>query len=133
LLTTTQAENIADELLSQQRRAATEAKNAAAPRVPFAYYVRGLNTLEPWERPKLVRLAVRTIHNDWKLTSYLFCLVGLCWLVLWQAGLFGQGGVSPMLFGVLCPVVVFLPLAYFTRREIRRRLLDVTAAAELDR
>jgi Flp pilus assembly protein TadB len=124
LLTPIQAENIADELLSQQRRAETEAKNAAARRVPFVYYVRGLNSLEPWERAELVQQSTRRIGNQLKATLLTLCLVGVSCLAWWLAGLFSRSGVSPVLLVVLCGAVVFLPRAYFVRQELRRRLRE---------
>jgi Flp pilus assembly protein TadB len=111
-------------LLSQQRRAQTEAKNAVARRVPFVYYVRGLNSLEPWERTELVQQSTRRIGNQWKATLLTLCLVGASCLAWWLTGLFSRSGVSPVLLVVLCGAVVFLPRSYFVRQELRRRLRE---------
>ena len=124
MLTPTQAETVAEELLSQQRRAEIEAKNAVARRVPFVYYVRGLNSLEPWERAELVRQSTQRIGSQWKATLLTLCLVGASFVAWWMAGLFSRSGVSPVLFIVLCGAVVYLPRAYFVRQEVRRRLRE---------
>jgi Flp pilus assembly protein TadB len=124
LLTPTQAETIAEELLSRQRRAETEAKNAVARRVPFVYYVRGLNSLEPWERAEVVRQSTQRIGNQWKPTLLTLCLIGVVCLAWWMAGLFGRSGAPPVLLVVLCGAVVYLPRAYFVRQEVRRRLRE---------
>jgi Flp pilus assembly protein TadB len=124
LLTRTQAENIAEDLLSQQRRAETKAKNAAARRVPFVYYVGGLSALEPWEQAELLKQAARRIGNQWKATIITLCLVAVTCLAWWMAGLFGRPGVSPVLLVMLCGAVAFLPRAYFVRQELRRLLCE---------
>ena len=127
MLTPAQAETVAEELLSQQRRAETEAKNAVARRVPFVYYVRGLNSLEPWERAELVQQSTQRIGNQWKATLLTLCLIGVSCLAWWLAGLSSRLGVSPVALVVLCGAVVYLPRAYFVRQEVRRRLREMQA------
>ena len=128
MLTPTQAETIAEELLSQQRRAEMDAKNTVARRVPLVYYVRGLNSLEPWERAELVQQSTQRIGNQWKATLLTVCLIGVGCLAWWMAGLFSRSGVSPVLLVVLCGAIVYLPRAYLVRKEVRRRLRERQAA-----
>jgi len=124
LLTPSQAERIAEDLLNQKRRAETEAKNAVARRVPFVYYVRGLNALEPWERAELLQQSARSVGNQWKATLLTLCVVGISCLAWWLGGLFSRPGVSPVLLVVVCAAMAFLPRAYFVRKELRSRLRE---------
>ena len=83
-MTPEQANQIADELLEQRRRAAIEAKNAGARRIPLVYYVRGLNALEPWERAELLAVASKHVANRWKAVLLAVALVavsGGLWLI----------------------------------------------------
>ncbi len=123
-MTPEQAEQIADELLEQRRQSETDAKNSRSRRgrVPFAYYVRGLNVLEPRQRAELVQVASRHVANQWKVTALAICLVLACCLAWWSLGLFASKHVSPVLLVFVIAAVVFLPRRYLVRREIRKRL-----------
>ena len=129
LLTPKQAERIAEEVLDPQRREEADAKNAVAQKVPFIHYVRGLNSLEPWERTQIAQCAVRDVGNHWKSVLYLMSLVGLCCAAWWSGGLFSRPGVSPMFLVVLCGVVVAVARAHLVRQELRRSLLERSASA----
>jgi hypothetical protein len=126
VLTPAQAESISDDLLNRQRRAHVEAKNAAARKVPFVYYVRGLAALEPWERAELLRESARAVGNQRKPTLWTVALVATCCLAWWLGGLFDRPGVSPVLLVAICGAVTFLPRAFFVRQELRRRLRSRT-------
>ena len=122
-MTPEQAETIANELIEHRRRAVTEAKNASARRVPFVYYVRGLNTLEPWERAELVEHACRHVANQWKFGVLAVVLVAACCLIWWLLGLFDTEDVPFALLVFIIAAASFFPRTYLVRQEIRRRLL----------
>ncbi len=117
-----QARLAADELLEQERQAVTAAKNINARRVPFVYYVRGLNSLEPWERAELLQVASRRVANQWRVAVLAFALVLACCVAWWLLGLFDREGVPPVLLVFVIASVAFLPGTYLVRQEIRRLL-----------
>ena len=121
-MTPEQARQAADELLEQERQSITNAKNANARRVPFVFYVRGLNALGPWERAELVQLASRHVANQWKVAVLAFALVFACCMAWWLFGLFDRKGVSPVLLVFVIASVAFLPRTYLVRQEVRRLL-----------
>lgn len=121
-MTPEQAEQVANELLEQRRRVDLDARNARTRRVPFACYVRGLDTLEPWERSELVRVASRHLASQWKIAALAIGLVALCCGLWWLFGLFDRKDVSPALLVIVIAGVAYLPRTYLVRKEIRRRL-----------
>ena len=127
-MTPAQAEQIANELLAQKRQAETDAKNASARRVPFAYYVRGLNVLEPWQRAELVQTASRHVANQWKVSALAVCLVLACCIAWWLFGLFARKDVPLVLLVFVIAAVAFLPRTYLVRQEIRKRLPRLSAS-----
>jgi Flp pilus assembly protein TadB len=118
VLTPEQADAVADELLEQRRHEHVAVKNAGAPRVPFVYYVRGLNALEPYERSEVVHLALHNVGNQWKATVVSLAVVCVCCAVWWLAGLFAKPGAVPLV--ALCIATLYFPRAYFVRQEVRR-------------
>ena len=73
VLSTNQANEIADDLLEQARQQRDEEKNVAAKRVPLLFRIPQLRPLEPWERSERVGAAVRSVNNQ--VVPILACLL----------------------------------------------------------
>ena len=121
MLSSSQAEVIAEELLGQQRRSVVEARNAAARRVPRAFHVAGLDALEPWERGALARQAARATDRCWSAVGWSLGWAGLC-LVTWYAlGQFQRPTVAPLILALVCGTPIYFIRAFFVRRELRKQ------------
>ena len=121
-MTPEQAEQISDELLEERRRAANDAKNAVARRVPFLYYVRGLNALEPWERAELLAVASKHVANRWKAAVFAVALAATGGTLWWALELSSRKNIPPVVLVFVIAAISLLPHAFLVRREIRKRL-----------
>ncbi len=103
-----QTKTIADDIVSRENAIVLEAKNAAAPGVPYYYRCDELSVLEPWQRAEVVRAAERAVIRDWRV------IIGfLLWIVVWVSGwllltpsAIGGGFLVPFFVTCLAPLFV---------------------------
>ena len=82
MLTTDQANTIADEALAQQRREHLDSRNRRARRVHWVYQIRGLALRQPFEQAELFVAAQRRVINNalfWACEVAWLCLVASAW------------------------------------------------------
>jgi len=116
-----QAKTIANDIASRENAVVLEARNAAAPRVPYYYRCDELGVLEPWQRAEVVRAAERAVIRDWRVIIGLLLWVVVCvsgWFLLAASAI--GGGFLGFLF-----VTCLVPLFVVRTTLIRRRVAEI--------
>jgi hypothetical protein len=113
-----QPTTIADDMVSRENAIIIEAKNAAAPRVPYYYRCEELSVLEPWQRGVVVRAATLAVSRNWRVVVGLL----LC-VVVWVSAWFFWApdairGAFLVPFIVTCVVPLFVVRTTLIRRRI---------------
>jgi len=120
MITPAQTKQIADDIVSRENAIILEAKNAAAPRVPYYYRCEELSVLDPWQCTEVVRSAELTVHTNWRIVIGLL----LC-MVVWVSGWYFLApnairNAFLVTFVVTCVVPLSVVRITLIRREIAR-------------